>query len=67
MKPVASVPVKPERTRHAQAPLFARATSRPATASVSMDPETLYSMLQHSPTLDNNATPSGRGAANGAH
>jgi hypothetical protein len=31
-----------------------------------MDPTTLYSMLQHSPTLDSNAASYGRGAANGA-
>ncbi|SPB15898.1 hypothetical protein NOV72_03104 [Caballeronia novacaledonica] len=51
------------RTRTASVEKFA---SQPSNASVPMDTTTLYSMLQHSPTLDSNAAASGRGAANGA-
>ncbi|SAK71054.1 hypothetical protein AWB77_02977 [Caballeronia fortuita] len=43
-----------------------RAASRLTSPLPSMDPTTLYSMLQHSPTLDSNAASSGRGATKSA-
>jgi hypothetical protein len=58
--------VKQEAPRRAHATSVERVASQPTKVAVSMDPTTLYSMLQHSPTLDSNAASYGRGAANGA-
>ncbi|WP_250513713.1 hypothetical protein [Caballeronia sp. INDeC2] len=57
---------KQENRRHTRATSVDKIASQAPKVSVSMDPSTLYSMLQHSPTLDSNAASSGRGAANGA-
>jgi len=58
--------VKPAAPRRVRAASAEKIASGPSKASLSMDPATLSSMLQHSPTLDSNAASSGRGAANGA-
>lgn len=59
--------VKLEATRRARTTSVDknRIASRPSNNAVPMNPATLYSMLQHSPTLDSNAASSG-GAAKGA-
>lgn len=59
--------VKPAPPRRVRAASAEKIESGPSSkASLSMDPATLSSMLQHSPTLDSNAASSGRGAVNGA-
>ncbi|BBU28158.1 hypothetical protein BTHE68_18920 [Burkholderia sp. THE68] len=51
---------------HARATSVQAQTRRTSKAATSMDPTALYQMLQHSPTLDSNAGPSGHAAENGA-
>ncbi|SAK70177.1 hypothetical protein AWB76_04324 [Caballeronia temeraria] len=63
---VADQLVKRETVRRTRVTPADTIASRPSNASLSMDPTTLYSMLQHSPTLDSNAASSGGGAAKGA-
>ncbi|BCQ23954.1 hypothetical protein NK8_21060 [Caballeronia sp. NK8] len=57
---------KHDATRHARVASGKPQARQTSKTVASLDPTTLYSMLQHSPTLDSNAGPSGRAAANGA-
>ncbi|SAK96880.1 hypothetical protein AWB80_07267 [Caballeronia pedi] len=57
---------KQDATRHARVTSVKTQAHRTSKTGAPLDPMTLYSMLQHSPTLDSNAAPSGRAAENGA-